>query len=137
MKATLASPRFRAKQYGTDKILVERIFGVHIIRVGESHIAQKKVVVSVWRGKSRSACRYHASVEVRLEDGTVCSGSGSFQAGSGSEWVEGSAIFAAMGDAGICLEWESDKLSVFRGDVHAAIVAIGRDILGQELVIIE
>jgi len=139
MQASLVCPRFRGKLYGTDKILVERVLGLQITRIGEGHITQKRVVVSVWRGKSRSACRYHATAEIILQDGRICAGSRSAMSGETSEWVEGAAIFAAFADAGVQLEWEDavGSEAITRGHMHAAIKAVGQDIFGLDLAIIE
>jgi hypothetical protein len=59
--------------------------------------------------------------------------------GETSEWVEGAAIFAAFADAGVQLEWEDavGSEAITRGHMHAAIKAVGQDIFGLDLAIIE
>lgn len=143
-QAVLSRPRCRGKTF--DKVLVSRFLGLQITRFDESHLVRPRVDVRVWVGRSRASSRYHATVSVTLEDGSICSGSGSAQESEG--WAPGQAILSACQEAGIDLKRtqhpadasqsvEGLHALLHRSDVHGAIQAIGEDILGQALCVVE
>lgn len=143
-KAVLGKPKCRGKSF--DKVLVSRFVGLQITRFDESHIVRPRVDVKVWVGRSRASSRYHATVSVTLEDGSICSGSGSAQESEG--WAPGQAILSACQEAGIDLKRTQHPVDasqsvegipalLHRSDVHGAIEAIGVDILGKSLVVVE